>query len=270
MTAIDALLARARLHHSPDVPDDTVPYEDESYPAVDYESAAARTDPAADDSAAEHLHTLCEAVVSGLTPGALEFLTEQLPEPEGAWLLGCALSVAGVEEGARFWWQYAAGAGSVPAAYCLSLHHHARGEAHAAGFWYQESGLDSARDGDTIPVTGIGPHLNDCRFDASVTTVLRVLSRLNEPGPRPLTHPADVITHYVANAVTRGYARNPDVEIPLPGPCFAARVSLLLGTAPPWTRPLATALKPGLPSRTERVPAQGPRIRDTPVGGAEG
>ncbi|WP_331750000.1 hypothetical protein OG529_36220 (plasmid) [Streptomyces longwoodensis] len=33
MTAIDQLLARARLHPQPDVPDDNAPYEDTPYPA---------------------------------------------------------------------------------------------------------------------------------------------------------------------------------------------------------------------------------------------
>ncbi|MDI5912187.1 MULTISPECIES: hypothetical protein [Streptomyces] len=51
-------------------------------------------------------------------PTPLEFLTGQLPEPTSAWLLGCALRLAGVDDGARFWWQYAAGAEFTPAAYC--------------------------------------------------------------------------------------------------------------------------------------------------------
>jgi hypothetical protein len=50
-----------------------------------------------------------------------------------------------------FWWQYAAGAGHGPAAYCLSLHHRARGEAHAAAFWYDQTGLPTETEHDTIP-----------------------------------------------------------------------------------------------------------------------
>ncbi|WP_053661461.1 hypothetical protein [Streptomyces sp. MMG1121] len=227
MTDIDTLLARARLRRRPDVPADTVPYEDSAYPGYGEDTTGVAGARPADPAAIRDLRTLCDSLLGALAPGTLHFLTDQLPEPEGAWLLGCALNVAGIDEGARFWWQYAAGAGHAPAAYCLSLHHRARGEEHAAGFWYDQTGLDATTDDDTIPVTGVRPPVS-CTFDASVPTVLRVLSRLT-PGPRPRR--ADVITTYVAHAVTRGYARHPGVEIPVPGPCFADRVSSLLTEA---------------------------------------
>ncbi|MER5199876.1 DUF6207 family protein [Streptomyces sp. NPDC002755] len=259
MTAIDALLARARLHPNPDVPGDTVPYEDCAYPGLDYDTALPSPhEPAADDKAAHRLRTLCQTVVTVLCPEDLKFLTDQLPEPEGAWLLGCALNVGGVEQGARFWWQYAAGAGHTTAAYCLSLHHDARGETHAASFWYDQTGLDEY-DYDIIPVAGLLPPYNDCRFDASVPTVLRILSSLNTPDRQRLPHRADAITNYVANAVTRGYARHPGVEIPVPGPRFADRVTYILTTNPPGTRRLPKVPAPTLPSRPERVPDRGRR-----------
>ncbi|MFI1508162.1 hypothetical protein [Streptomyces sp. NPDC020597] len=258
MTAIDALLARARLHPDPAVPDDTIPYEDCAYPSLDHDTTppTATDDRTPDATAARRLHTLCQAVVTVLCPGDLEFLTDQLPEPDGAWLLGCALNIAGVEQGARFWWQYAAGAGHTTAAYCLSLHHDARGETHAAGFWYDQSGLDDAEDGDTIPVVGSHPPYDDCHFDASVPTVLRILSNLHTPDPHRPSRRANVITTYVANAVTRGYARHPGVEIPVPGPRFADRVTYILTATPPATRRPPKKPQPTLPSRPERVPDQ--------------
>ncbi|MGW0770960.1 hypothetical protein [Streptomyces sp. NPDC002676] len=251
MTAIDALLARARLHDCPGVPADTVPYEDGAYPDHTYDDTALAEAPHADADAVtvRQLRTLCDAVLTALAPGTLQFLTDQLPEPEGAWLLGCALHVAGIDEGARFWWQYAAGAGHSSAAYCLSLHHRARGEAHAAAFWYDQTGLDTVPDHDTIPVSGINPPL-DFTFDASVPTVLRILSRLTAPGGRPRPHRADAITNYVARTVTHGYAEHPGVEIPVPEPRFADRVTFLLTFTPPWTGPRANVFNPTLPSRS--------------------
>ncbi|MFJ9752593.1 hypothetical protein [Streptomyces chartreusis] len=101
------------------------------------------------------------------------------------------------------------------------------------------------------------------RFDASVPTVLRILSHLAGPGPRPRTHRADAITNYVANAVTRGYRRHPGIEIPVPEARFADRVHFILTTTPPWTRHVSRAFNPGLPSR-RRKPTAAP-VRDTAV-----
>ncbi|WP_328499707.1 hypothetical protein OG828_48635 [Streptomyces sp. NBC_00457] len=269
MTPVDALLARARLHHHPRVPADTVAYEDTPYLDPDPEQAPLPEDAAGDHAATRHLDDLCEIVVTTVAPGALEFLTDQLPEPSGAWLLGCALHLAGVDDGARFWWQYAAGAGNTPAAYCLSLHHHARGEAHAAAFWYDQTGLDAATDSDTLTVTGVPP-LHHFTFDASVHTVLRILSHLTAPGERRRTHRADAITNYVAQAVTRGQRRHPGVEIPVPEPRFADRVTFILDATPPWTRRAAPVFNPALPSRREHHRTAGIRARDAAVEGAKG
>ncbi|MBN0042969.1 hypothetical protein JS756_02315 [Streptomyces actuosus] len=250
MTAVDALLARARLHRAPDVPADTVAYEDCAYLDLSADPVAAPPgEPPGDGTAAEQLDRLCEVVVTAVAPGTLEFLTDQLPEPPGAWLLGCALHLAGVDEGARFWWQYAAGAGHSPAAYCLSLHHHARGEAHAAAFWHDQTGLDQAVETDPLPVAGVCPSLGGFRFDASLPTVLRILSHLAAPGRRRLPHRADAVTNYVARAVAHGYLRYPGVEIPVPEPRFADRIGFLLGTDPPWARRIGRVFNPALPSR---------------------
>ncbi|MFJ4836339.1 hypothetical protein ACIP79_41580 [Streptomyces sp. NPDC088747] len=271
MPSIDALLARARLHHHPRVPADTIAYEDCPYLELTPTTAALVPEEPNDDNAAtQNLDHLCEVVVTTVTPGTLEFLTDQLPEPPGAWLLGCALHLAGVDEGARFWWQYAAGAGHTPAAYCLSLYHHARGEAHAAAFWYDQTGLEATAESDTFPVAGVCPPLNLLRFDASVPTVLRILSHLTAPGARLLSHRADAITNYVAQAVSDGRLRHPGVEIPVPEPRFADRVSFLLTFTPPWTRRVTRGFNPALPSRRQSTRTNSAHTRNAAVKGASG
>ncbi|MFI1731594.1 hypothetical protein ACH40E_20755 [Streptomyces acidicola] len=234
MTAIDQLLARALLRNSPRVPTDTVPYEDCVYPVLTPDGTALVDDDPADTAAAARLQILCEAVVAASTPDTLEFVTEQLPEPRSAWVLGCALQLADTDEGARFWWQYAAGAGDVAASYCLYLHHLSRGEEHAAAFWHNQAGFDTPTDSEPLSLTGGCPTTHQIRFDATLATVLRVLSHLHTPGTRTRTHRADAVANYVARAVTNGYARHPGVEIPVPEPRFADRIAFILSHTPPW------------------------------------
>ncbi|WP_158677853.1 hypothetical protein [Streptomyces sp. SPB074] len=54
---------------------------------------------------------------------------------EGATDFGCLLNLGGRTEGARFWWQFGAGAGSATAAHCLQLLHLAHGELLDARHW---------------------------------------------------------------------------------------------------------------------------------------
>ncbi|MFJ2581651.1 hypothetical protein [Kitasatospora aureofaciens] len=56
-------------------------------------------------------------------------------EPEGAEVFGALLYATGREEGAEFWWRFAAGSGSGTAAYCLHLHHLKLGEPDDADYW---------------------------------------------------------------------------------------------------------------------------------------
>ncbi|MGW2773447.1 hypothetical protein ACWC4C_13110 [Streptomyces olivaceoviridis] len=268
MPPIDAILARARLHSHPDVPGDTVAYHDTPY--LQPEPCAPHpAPPPADHAAAGHLQELCEAIVTAITADDLEFLTGTLPEPHGAWLLGCALQLADVEDGARFWWQYAAGAGHPAAAYCLSLHHHAQGEGHAADFWYQQSGLEKVINCDTLTVTGIEPPLSRFRFDTGIPILLRVFSRLTTRRDRARTHRADALTNYVARAVTRGYHRHPDIEIPLPEARFASRIAFILAATPSWTLRPERALKSMWPSQGRSRYQHGAHARDTAAQGAQ-
>ncbi|MFI8086766.1 hypothetical protein ACIF9R_00410 [Streptomyces sp. NPDC086080] len=256
MSAIDQLLARARLYHHPDVPDDTVPHDDgvctDHLPAATVPTVPGGTAPT-DPAAARQLHTLCETAVTAVTPDVLDFFTDQVPDHHCAWLLGCALHLAGLEDGARFWWQYAAGDGHPPACYTLSLHHRVRGEQHAAAFYAQQTGLDLTSEGgaaETLTVVGTCPP-TDIRFDTGVSTVLRILSELAAPGHRRRPHRVDALTNYVADAVTPHYHRYPNIELPVPEPRFADRVGFLLSAAPPWKARPPRATAPALPVRTE-------------------
>ncbi|GAA2426609.1 hypothetical protein [Streptomyces coeruleofuscus] len=216
MTAIDDLLARAALLKNPRIPADTVPcldtHPDPLSPPDGSRILADET--FADDTAAEHLRSLCEvAVTHASAPQITDFITEQLPGPEGAWILGCLLHLAGAEDGARYWWQYAAGAGDRGAGYCLSLHHRARGDDHAADFW-----LDQAGDGTDT----------DEGCAASTATVLRMVTQMTADSDRTYSDTTLAVMSYTTAAVSDGYRRHPDVEIPAPGPYFAEMLQIIL------------------------------------------
>ncbi|MEV5976462.1 DUF6207 family protein [Streptomyces sp. NPDC052114] len=225
MTAIDLLLGRALLLKSPQVPEDTVPYEDTAYPAFTSDGSPlwdSDDRDLTDLTAAGHLHALCETAVSHCTPEQLgDFITDQLPSPHSAWLLGCTLQLASADTGARFWWQYAAGAGDDRASYCLYLHHLSLGDSHAAGFWFHQSGI-ATQDSDT-----------------DIPLFLRILTRLVPAAGRRgrRTETMTLVIDYVTRAVALGYASHPDLEIPLPGPYFAEWIGIILAVGPLATRP---------------------------------
>ncbi|WP_416969494.1 hypothetical protein [Streptomyces sp. 4F14] len=243
-TAIDDLLVQSLLLRDPRVPSDVVPYEEE------YDDEATPAPAPADPAAARSLDTLCEAALLHCTPDRLaDFVTDQLPEPPVAWTLGCALHLAGLESGARFWWQYAAGAGDCAAAYSLHLHHLADGDPHAAALWRAQA----CADGDLLTA------------DTDTVTVLRILSRLTEQAaPRAHTPAAIAVMEFVRTAVAIGYDRHPGFEIPLPGPDFAVHLEIIAAaTSAPRRRPAArrrplpnrptARTRPALESTLERL-----------------
>ncbi|MGW4378923.1 hypothetical protein [Kitasatospora sp. NPDC004531] len=68
--------------------------------------------------------------------GSLAKLVDsEVERPDGALVLGVLLHLADYEEGARFWWEFAAGGGSHLAASCLWFWHQSRGEPRDADFW---------------------------------------------------------------------------------------------------------------------------------------
>ncbi|MEV1026601.1 hypothetical protein [Streptomyces sp. NPDC050264] len=50
------------------------------------------------------MHTSASAVA--------DFVTEQVPQPRSALVLACLLQLTETSDGARSWWEYAAGAGT--------------------------------------------------------------------------------------------------------------------------------------------------------------
>ncbi|MEV7683262.1 hypothetical protein AB0O64_32675 [Streptomyces sp. NPDC088341] len=71
-------------------------------------------------------------------PEAGALLTEEQMDVDGAVVFACLLHLTGHPESAQFWWQFAAGAGSGAAAYCLHLHHRRLGESREARHWYHQ------------------------------------------------------------------------------------------------------------------------------------
>lgn len=59
-------------------------------------------------------------------------------EPEVALVFACLLHLIGRDEGAHFWWKFAAGSGIPDAARCLFLGHESNGDRHDALRWRAE------------------------------------------------------------------------------------------------------------------------------------
>ncbi|MFF0171240.1 hypothetical protein [Streptomyces prasinus] len=268
MSSIDDLLAQSLLLHRPHVPCDVVPYDDLAYAGLLEQGLPQWDDDGpdpADEGAARSLAALCEAVVARCTANQLaDFLTDQLPQPRAAWILGCVLQLAGADDSARFWWQYAAGAEDAPASYCLYLQHLARGDAHAAALWHAQADDHTAQDNPA----GFGqdaPAYRMVTADTSFSTVLRILSRLSDTIPRRHTPAAQAVIEFVATAVAIGYDRHPDLEIPLPGTNFAEQLEIIIAAASSTGHQPApsTETTGALPNRdplesvSEPVPADG-------------
>ncbi|MFJ1802882.1 hypothetical protein [Streptomyces sp. NPDC088180] len=248
---IDAFLSRARLASAPYTQDDIDAAEARVLARLS--TPAPAVVPAAEGSttveeptaleAAQDLQTLCETVVTRTT--ALRtlrtFLTPQLPEPPGARVLGCILQLAESEENARFWWQYAAGAGDPAASYCLYLHHRALGEHAPARWWHEQTELLQNTPSTDVPVTpGEGPGTEPDAVPDAVTaaldavsttdasflpTALRILGALRT-GPAPVPAVVGAVLDYAPAAV--GYIDG--FDLPLTDPDFTDHIRTLIAT----------------------------------------
>lgn len=191
-------------------------------------SGQAREGSVDESSAADDLQTLCETVIThaGALTDLRIFLARALPEPSGARVLGCMLQLSEREESARFWWQYAAGAGDPAASYCLYLHHRALGEQGAADWWHtQHTQTDVVADAEAGP-------------EVEITTTLRILRAL-KPDDSPVPEPVNAVLHYVPVAVA---FVDDDLDLPLPDPDFPDRIralTALTATAPVSSTPTA-------------------------------
>ncbi|WP_406358559.1 hypothetical protein [Streptomyces sp. NBC_00658] len=90
--------------------------------------------------AAQDLRALSQLVIHDQEASSYvaRFVNDRRIEPDGALIFACLLDLAQQEEGAQFWWQFAAGAGSATSAYCLYLMHLRRGELRDAEHWAEQ------------------------------------------------------------------------------------------------------------------------------------
>ncbi len=237
MSYIEERLSRALLVRNRTIPREASPHPTPRTAGAQPPAAA----PARDSSlngAAEDLRALCETLLTHTPPTAVaDFLTDQVPEPRSALALACVLQLSDTDEGARFWWQYAAGAGQAAAAYCLYLHHLAQGEGDAADWWHHQADDvppppgTSATDQDTDTVSCAG-HWHPANHSiTSTSTILRVLRHLSQNTARPRSAAVRRLMAYIPDAVAAGYLREPETELPLPGADFAQRVQALTTAA---------------------------------------
>lgn len=248
---IDGVLARARLSHQPcteaDVdaaeqrlaaraaaPPPTVPARAGRHRLSAWRALLSEPGPPLDEvCAAQDLTVVCEMFV--IHPDALDdlklFFARALPEPAGARILGCMLHLTGRPESARFWWQYAAGAGDAAATFCLGLHHRALGEHPEAEWWHTQADTLSAH-GTTVA-------------NVDLTTTLRILRALRT-GPLPVPDLVHAVLDYIPAALS--YVDD-DLDLPLPDPDFADHITALTAHAATTRSPAHHPAAPRPPYR---------------------
>ncbi|MFC9268731.1 hypothetical protein ACFTXJ_13285 [Streptomyces zhihengii] len=254
MTHIEEILSRALLVRDRSVPRDIVPPPKAAYPDWDPVAPAGEQATApVSSAAAKDLRTLCETLVTHApADDVADFVTDQVPEPRSAMILACVLQLTDTDDGARYWWQYAWGAGQSAAAYCLYLHHLSLGEQALAAWWRRRTDDDKPAETPEAPAQSSHPAqtwhpANQQVTEASTATMLRVLQHLAKHTTRPYSAVVVELMDYIPTAVASGYLRQPDWEMPLPGPDFSARVARLLDAA--TTQP---------DTRRHRLPARTP------------
>lgn len=158
------------------------------------------------------------------------------------------------------WWQFAAGAGQPAAAYCLYLHHLAQGEQVTAQWWHQQTddlepppeptACQEHHERGPAPAWHPAAHTVT---STSTTTLLRVLRHLAKHTVRPpRTAAVSELMSYASTAVTAGWLREPDSDIPLPGPDFADRITALFEAAA--NRPDISDTLPARSAAREQTP----------------
>ncbi|WP_246507277.1 hypothetical protein [Actinocrinis puniceicyclus] len=110
------------------------------YPESTRPAAAAPNRGSEPEQARHELDLTCTLVLNWPQAAAsFARLTETLNDPDGALVFACLLHLTAREEGARFWWKFAAGAGNPTAAFCLYLDHRRHAEYRDADYWRRQS-----------------------------------------------------------------------------------------------------------------------------------
>jgi hypothetical protein len=149
------------------------------------------------------LHAMAGFLHGRTDPGPSRIL-----EPEGARVLACVLHLAGREDSARFWWQFAAGAEDGLARSCLFLHHLALGETREADWWRDQVPPAGRQMWSRLTGDGYGTR-------TSAALVLRSIAR-----HRAVPDAANAVVVYVKTAMQDVE----DIDLPLPPDGFARRI----------------------------------------------
>ncbi|MEW1551844.1 hypothetical protein [Streptomyces tsukubensis] len=105
------------------------------------------------DRAARDLRALCQGVIHDADAAQRIARFDTTRDPGGALAFACLLVLAGIEDGAQFWWQFSAGAGNPSAAVCLYLLHLRRGDLKDAEHWARQSAALEHEPCQYTPVT---------------------------------------------------------------------------------------------------------------------
>ncbi len=213
-------------------------------------SDPARERPLDSERARRDLKAACLAVVCAPRAEAqlASFIGSAHTDLAGALVFGCLLHLAGLREGALFWWQFAAGSGrarTAPAAYCLFLDHSRRGEHHDAKVWAVELGRRGFRPSGRRD-------LREVRLCAQAA-VLRYVDQLEDPDLGPVPLPRSGLPSVLST-----------FRPPLPAPAKAAGRRGRAG-AGAGGEPGAPALPPE-PGRRSPGPAASGHGASTPAG----
>lgn len=146
---------------------------------------------------------------------------------DSALLFGCLLYLND-EEGAQFWFQYAAGAGSQTAARCLYLHHLARAEVKTARHWKRQA--QALPPDEHLPSL---PEIPESLEEALRASIIWTSPPITTQNLTALTaggcfvRPPYRLPPRLRRAVTaRVWSEDPDLgDVPLPGPQVAAAVA---------------------------------------------
>lgn len=233
------------------------------------ESDALVLDAACHVRAARGLDDLTWSLVESRDFAALALDADSWPHgPDSALLFGCMLHLADRTEGARFWFQYAAGAGSRTAARCLYLHHLARAEAATARHWKHQAGTLPADE--HLPVLPRIPEDLEGALGASVIWTSPPITTQDlttlTGGPGRAGRPPVRLPARLHRAVTaRPPLEHPDLgEVFTPGPQVAVAVARnarldplhLTEAAGAWA--LGALRPPGPPPTAPRPPGERP------------
>ncbi|WP_369384144.1 hypothetical protein [Streptomyces sp. cg36] len=114
--------------------------------------ARRRTPTALHEQAAHRLWELSQNVITDSEAACRLARFHADRDPGGALTFACLLDLADREEGAQFWWLFAAGAGNPTSALCLYFLHLRRGELRDADFWASQLAVLDREVGQYTPV----------------------------------------------------------------------------------------------------------------------